>query len=64
LLQLEDAYVARRVAQRLGEWSPPALSPEERAALMEEREKTLAEIAELRAKLPGQSASSAGASTS
>lgn len=34
----EDAVVARRVAQRLGTWRPPALSPDERARLEAERD--------------------------
>jgi hypothetical protein len=34
----EETFVAKLVAQRLGTWTPPALSPEDRAALVLERE--------------------------
>ena len=41
----EDRLVARRVAQRLGEWSAPPLAPAARAAQLDERRQLQADVA-------------------
>ena len=43
----EEQWVARRVAQRLGEWEPPPLAPEAREVLLVERDVIRAELARL-----------------
>jgi hypothetical protein len=48
--QEEDRMVAKRVAQRLGTWSPPPLSEAEREKLVLEREALLREIAKVEAR--------------
>ncbi len=50
-VQKEERIVARRVAQRLGEWKPPSLSEEERSKLLLEREALAAEVSKLELKL-------------
>ena len=42
---------AERVAKRLGEWAPPALSEAERATLVAERARCAQDIAQLTARL-------------
>jgi hypothetical protein len=46
-VQDEDKLVAKKVAQRMGEWSPPALSADERLALETEKSIILKEIARI-----------------
>lgn len=48
--KLEDAYVERRVQQRLGVWKPPELTPSDRARLIAEKETILAEIRDIERK--------------
>lgn len=50
-MQMEDLIVEKKVQQRLGEWSPPQLSAEDRAHLEKQREDILAEMAKLEASI-------------
>lgn len=49
--QSEDKLVARKVAQMLGEWTPPVLSPTERSKLMDELKALRSEIGACEARL-------------
>jgi len=51
LPQMESAIVAKRVAQRLGTWTPPPLTPDERARLEGERAALQSQIAALQERL-------------
>ena len=48
-----DALVAKRVAQALGEWTPPPLSPEQRRTLQEERVALVRELVRLEERKAG-----------
>ncbi len=52
-----DALLARRVAQSLGEWTPPPLSDAARRALERERDDLAREIERLEARLAARTAS-------
>jgi hypothetical protein len=56
----EDAIVERRVQQRLGIWTPPVLSAEDRAKLEQERENLRKDIAALEAKIAAKRVAGAG----
>jgi hypothetical protein len=47
----EERALSLRVAQRMGEWRPPTLAPEERASLLMERKEILSEVAQIRSRL-------------
>lgn len=47
----ESRQLATRVQQRMGEWTPPALSEEDRKLLLTERERCMRTIATLEARM-------------
>jgi hypothetical protein len=62
--QAEDKLVARKVAQMLGEWTPPELSHSERTKLMDELKALRLEIAACESRLARYTPSTISTTTS